>query len=109
MSDPVQGERRRRRRRHNSKGLDDITPPSSCHFGDFTDFHVSRTNPIKIYEVFDNSWEPKIIICHMTQFKIMVQYQGSRREKILEGTKLGQMECAGALRPRDGLPEHFGI
>ena len=44
-----------------------------------------------------------------TQFKIMVQYQGSRREKILEGTKLGQMECAGALRPRDGLPEHFGI
>ena len=45
----------------------------------------------------------------MTQFKIMVQYQGSRREKILEGTKLGQMECAGALRPRDGLPEHFGI
>ena len=46
---------------------------------------------------------------YMTQFKIMVQYQGSRREKILEGTKLGQMECAGALRPRDGLPEHFGI
>ena len=46
---------------------------------------------------------------HMTQFKIMVQYQGSEREKILEGTKLGQMECAGALRPRDGLPEHFGI
>ena len=44
-----------------------------------------------------------------TQFKIMVQYQGSEREKILEGTKLGQMECAGALRPRDGLPEHFGI
>ena len=35
--------------------------------------------------------------------------QGSRREKILEGKKLGQMECAGALRPRDGLPEHFGI
>ena len=51
----------------------------------------------------------KKVEIYMTQFKIMVQYQGSRREKILEGTKLGQMECAGALRPRDGLPEHFGI
>ena len=50
-----------------------------------------------------------MVVKDKTQFKIMVQYQGSRREKILEGKKLGQMECAGALRPRDGLPEHFGI
>ena len=45
----------------------------------------------------------------MTRFENRVQFQGSRREKILEGTKLGQMECTEVLRPRDGLPEHFGI
>ena len=47
--------------------------------------------------------------CQMTRFENRVQFQGSRREKILEGTKLGQMECTEVLRPRDGLPEHFGI
>ena len=46
---------------------------------------------------------------HKTRFENRVQFQGSRREKILEGTKLGQMECTEVLRPRDGLPEHFGI
>ena len=45
----------------------------------------------------------------MTRFENRVQFQGSRREKILEGTKLGQMECTEVLRPWDGLPEHFGI
>ena len=45
----------------------------------------------------------------MTRFENRVQFQGSRCEKILEGTKLGQMECTEVLRPRDGLPEHFGI
>ena len=72
---------------------------------------INVTNDEVIFLAFNhrNKMKLKLGIWYTTRFENRVQFQGSRREKILESTKLGQMECTEVLRPRDGLPEHFGI